>query len=60
MGDKFPLVAKVVEICKNKINEKLISNPSPICNPIPPLTFRLANETPISVRIKVANGFEMR
>ncbi len=58
-GERLPLVANVVDTCKNKMYEKLISIPKPMCKPIPPLVFLLAILTPIKVKIKVAKGMDV-
>ena len=46
-----PLVAKTVENCINNMYEKLINNPNPKWNPIPPRILREAIHTPINVNI---------
>lgn len=55
-GDMVPFMAKVDEMVENRIKAALSPIPIPRCNPIPPFTFREANETPIKVKIKEANG----
>ena len=56
IGFIFPFIAKVEEICINRIYEKLNESPIPICNPMPPFALRDATETPINVKINVENG----
>ena len=53
-----PLVAKTVENCINNMYEKLINNPNPKWNPIPPRILREAIHTPINVNINVAKAPE--
>ena len=41
-----------------RMYEKLSARPTPICIPMPPLLFCEESETPIRVRIKIANELE--
>lgn len=59
-GCASPEVEKVVETCINKIYKQLKSNPIAICKPTPPRILREDIDTPIIVRIKVANGKDVR
>ena len=59
-GLSIPLTEKVVDMVENKIYNELSASPIPKCNPIPPLTFREDNETPIKVIINAAKGMEKR
>ena len=54
---KFPNVAKTVVIFINSIKEKVIANPKARFKPMPPLTFRDDNDTPMRVKTIVANGY---
>lgn len=55
-GGAPPYTANVLENSINTIKLKEIRKPNMICSPIPPRTFLLAIETPITVRIIVAKG----
>lgn len=59
-GLRIPLTENVVDIVENSIYNELSASPIPKCNPMPPLTLRDDNETPIKVIIKAAKGIEKR
>ena len=59
-GGAPPLMAKVLENSIKIMKLKEIRNPNIMCRPIPPLTFLLAIETPIKVRMTVAKGKTIR
>lgn len=53
-----PLTENDVDNVENMMYKELKANPIPKCNPMPPLTFLDAKETPIRVMIKAAKGIE--
>jgi hypothetical protein len=57
-GFRSPLRENCEENCMKRIYEKVSISPRPICIPIPPLILRDESDTPISVRMKKANGEE--
>jgi hypothetical protein len=59
-GVMAPLTENEVDKVENMMYKELNARPIPKCSPMPPLTFREANETPINVIIKAANGMEKR
>jgi len=55
-GVSEPPTANMVENRIKRMYEKLQAKPTPICNPMPPLTFRDERDTPIRVNINVEKG----
>ena len=56
VGDRAPLIANEDDTVINIMYEKLMSSPSPMLIPIPPLTFFEESDAPIIVNINAANG----
>ena len=52
----LPLTANVVERVRNSIYTKLRTSPKPMFTPIPPRVLRDESDTPMSVKMKAANG----
>ena len=56
----LPFMANMLDMVVNNIYNALRAIPIPICSPIPPRIFFDDSDTPISIRIKAANGLANR